>query len=333
MDAVARARKNPALRVATNSVRPALVYHAEHPAARERAFRLHVEPADVVRLSGVRDVELLFIRRETQAVGHVEILDHDERGVGFRVEAENVIAGLLFRCDFGQPVGRIGEPNRPIGLHNHIVWRVEFLAVARVRQAPQPTAAIEPTQAASGVLAGDPAVLVVHRVAVGIKAWLAKRGETVLEGPFLELIRRNVAEDQIAAVLRQPDRSFSKLHARGKLCQLRVRGYALFEFRLLAKLEIRGLRQAERGQYTQPGQDSSKNGSRMESGTWSAKSGGEPFALQTLRASRYGMAIAKRLECIRCERRFWRQVHGEEGHALCEPAWGSPEFVHGRPSS
>src|SRR5436309_1711260 len=64
VDTVARARKNPALRVATNPVWPALVNHAEHLAALERAVALHVEHADVTRLAGVGDVELLLVRRE-----------------------------------------------------------------------------------------------------------------------------------------------------------------------------------------------------------------------------------------------------------------------------
>src|SRR5687768_6991537 len=65
LHAVAGARPDVSLFVAPDAVGDALVDRTEHSSLGERVVRLHVEHADVPRLAGVGDVQLLFVRRKT----------------------------------------------------------------------------------------------------------------------------------------------------------------------------------------------------------------------------------------------------------------------------
>jgi hypothetical protein len=79
------------------------------------------------------DIEPPLVRREGEAVGSVEVAGHQ-----YELAAVGGIAvesGRLFRdlpttlVVGGDPVDRIGEPDTAVRLHDHVVGRIEPLAV------------------------------------------------------------------------------------------------------------------------------------------------------------------------------------------------------------
>jgi hypothetical protein len=76
-------------------------------------------------------------------------------------------------------------------------------------------------KAPPAVLAGDQASLAVEDVAVGVMARLAEGAEAVLFRPAFQLIGRDVAEDEEAAIARHPHRALGEFHVAGELAHLR----------------------------------------------------------------------------------------------------------------
>ena len=63
-------------------------------------------------------------------------------------------------------VGGIGEPDRAVGLHHHVVRRIEALALPAVGDGDDRAVMLGAADAAAGMLAGDQPALAVDRVAV-----------------------------------------------------------------------------------------------------------------------------------------------------------------------
>ena len=77
------------------------------------------------------------------------------------------LVALVVRQD---PVGRIGEPDRAVGLHHHVVGRVEPLALVIVGDDRDAAVDLGARDAPVAVLARDEPPLPVDGVAVGVAA-------------------------------------------------------------------------------------------------------------------------------------------------------------------
>ena len=149
------------------------------------AQRLSVrrDPVDVdragrvrhVRLAGVGDVEKRLVRREREAVGSNAIardgLEFARRGVQPEDQGLLDLApgehALVKAID---AVGRIGEPDRAVGLHDDIVGRVQPFAVELRRESAPHSVVVETRNAPPEMLAGHHAPLVIKCVPVLIAA-------------------------------------------------------------------------------------------------------------------------------------------------------------------
>src|SRR5215472_8192680 len=99
----------------------------------KNAARHYVEGADVAA-PGVVDVEHALAGRERKPVGQHEIVDEERERAEIRGEPVDAGKGqvpLLLRCLQGP---WIGEIDRTVGFHHHIVWAVEPPPLKAVRQ-------------------------------------------------------------------------------------------------------------------------------------------------------------------------------------------------------
>ena len=172
------------------------------------------------RHAGIRHVKLRFVRREDEAVGHVEVARRDRGLLRLRVESEDVIALLLFRLPFGQSIRRVGEPNGAVRLHHNVIRRIEFLPVIFAHQRFHRTIFFRYRDTAACVLGGDKAALQIQRVAVDVIARLAERRHTIGLGPFLQFVCRNIAENQ--KTIGVPHWTFGEHHVTCELLHTRI---------------------------------------------------------------------------------------------------------------
>src|SRR6185503_9351392 len=173
------------------------------------------------------DVEDLLGGREAQPVGSEHALgDYSGlQGVGIDPVDVGLDLGLgLVALVVGEDAeGRIGEPDRAIRLHHHVVGRVEPLAVEAVDQHRNGPVVLGARDAASAVRAADQAPLTVARVAVGEVGGLAVDADgTCLLLPLEDAIVGDIAPQQVTPVaevdgtLRPAATGVEPLHA-GKL--------------------------------------------------------------------------------------------------------------------
>ena len=97
---------------------------------------------------------------------------------GLAVDAEDVVAdlglGLVALVVRHDPVGRIGEPDRVVGLHHHVVRAVQPLALVAVGDDRDAAVMLGARDAPPAVLARDEPSLPVDGVAVRVAARLAE---------------------------------------------------------------------------------------------------------------------------------------------------------------
>ena len=189
VDALAGARPDAALPVDAEAVEEAGGRFGEDLAALQAlAVGGDGEAADVARAvldvggAGVGDVEEFLVGREGEAVRPHHVADDAVDRAALRVDAVDVAAVDLLRRAVAlvvgvDAVGRIGEPDRIVGLHHRVVRRVEALALPLVGEHGDRAVMLGARDAPGQVLAGDEPALVVDRVAVGIVGALAEDGD------------------------------------------------------------------------------------------------------------------------------------------------------------
>ncbi len=135
-----------------------------------------------------------------------------------------MVGGLLF-LPAGQAVVGIGEPNSPVGLHDHVIGRVQLLSVVGFDEAHHRAVLLGSGDAVGAVLGRDEAAFSVERIAVGVVAGRAKGLNAAARVPTLQFVGGDIAEDQeTAAAGRHPDGSFGELKAGGDALDLGIRG-------------------------------------------------------------------------------------------------------------
>ena len=166
------------------------------------------------------DVENLLVRREAQPVRPQNALGDDGGLSGRAVDPVDVHVdlglGLVALVIAEQAEHRIGEPDRAVGFHDHVVRRVQPLAVEGVHQHRDRAVIFGAGDPAAAVLAGDQAALAVAGVAVGEIRRLAEDADRAgLLFPLEDALVGNVAAQQIAPVA-EPHRPFGPAQAGGQ---------------------------------------------------------------------------------------------------------------------
>ena len=121
----------------------------------------------------VDDVELGLVGGECEPVRAAEVVGDDHRVARQRIEAVDVARAdladgpvpLVVTID---PVARVGEPDRAVGMLDDVVRAVEPLAVVAVGQHGHASVGLGPGERPMTLLAGDQPTLPVDRVAVGV---------------------------------------------------------------------------------------------------------------------------------------------------------------------
>ena len=99
-------------------------------------------------------------------------------------------------------VGRIGEPDRPVGLHDDVVGRVQALALEAVGEHRHFAVEFGAQDAAVVMRAGDQTTLAVARLAVGKAGRLAEDLDAAALRPTHDPVVRDVAHQQTVACRR-----------------------------------------------------------------------------------------------------------------------------------
>src|SRR5712671_6721822 len=163
-----------ALDIAAETVRrPFAGIDENAPIGEPRAVLDHVENTDETRpRTGFDNVELSLIGRKTKTVWPVDVAGYDRGGGGPAVHSIDV--GRQFRRRLLAFVitedaeGRIGEPDRTVGFDDHVVRRVEPLAVEPVENDGDRAVILGAGDPPPLVLAGDEPALAVAAIAVGV---------------------------------------------------------------------------------------------------------------------------------------------------------------------
>src|SRR5262249_3241038 len=190
------------------------------PIGKPSAVSGYVIGADSGRRRAILDnVECLLVRRKGKTIRPVDIVSHHSEPAGL-VEPINIHRQLRLGdaavVVVENAVGRIGEPDRVVGLHHHVVGRIEPLTVEFVGQHGYLAVVFRAGHASRAVLAGDQAALTVSRVTVCLVRWTAKHADRA--GRFIpthDAVVGGVAPQQIAPVA-EPDRALAPRHAGGE---------------------------------------------------------------------------------------------------------------------
>src|SRR5438067_852600 len=135
-DAVRAGAVDVALLIDLHAVRDALLAGpglqlGEESSVRDRAVAGDGEGADVAA-GRVVDVEDLLVWRESQAVRALEVVDQEVQAVPW-VDPEDAVERELLPLDAAaQAVRRVGEVDRAVRANDHVVGRVEPLALVRL---------------------------------------------------------------------------------------------------------------------------------------------------------------------------------------------------------
>src|ERR1700689_5519394 len=123
--------------------------------------------------AAVNNVELLFIRREAQAIGLHKIIDDDGDGTTLRVDAKDVVL-LLFLLNLEafvvsvRAIGWIAKPDRSVGSDHYVIGRIDPLAVVAIGNHGDGAVMFCAHDAPTGMLATDQPAFRIKGVAVGI---------------------------------------------------------------------------------------------------------------------------------------------------------------------
>src|SRR4051812_1968760 len=121
----------PAAIVETHAVEAARRAVGKLPAAGKLAPFADIEHADMLRLAlvasarAVDNVKLVLVSRKSEPVWADEVIGNDPDLAGCGIDAKHVVADL--RCRLvafvvrHDPVRRVGEPDRTVRLHHHVV--------------------------------------------------------------------------------------------------------------------------------------------------------------------------------------------------------------------
>ena len=175
--------------------------------------------------AGIRDIENFLVGREGKPVGLHEILDHGCDLAGLGIDAIDVAAALLLLRPAAlelrhDPVAGVGEPDAVVGLHHHIVRRVEPLALVLVGDDGDRAVRLGAGHAPASVLAGDEPALAVAGVAVAVVGLGAEGADAGLRRPAQHAVVGDVAPQQVAAI-GEPDRAFRPDAAVRQLVEMR----------------------------------------------------------------------------------------------------------------
>ena len=171
----------------------------------------------VMRGTGVGHIDLLVVRRETEAVGLKDFVGElVDPATGIDAidrffEQEVAFVALIVAQT---AVARIGEPHAAIGMHGTVVGCVEGLAVELVGQHGDRVVGLVAHYAAIAVLEGNLPPLAVKGVAIAVASGLVDRRDfaVILEPTMLHVVR-NIAPHEILPPT-APRRPFSPIHAR-----------------------------------------------------------------------------------------------------------------------
>src|SRR5258705_7200798 len=158
-----------------------------------------------VREAGIADIELLLVRREAKAVGLQEVIDDNLDITGFRIHPVDV---LLFLLGLGfdalviaaDTVGWVAEPDRTVGRDNHVIRRVQLLAIVLVGDDRDRAVEFGPGDPSAAVFASDQASLPIDGVTIRVHRRMAVYADvTVILQETHDAIVGNVAEQYVAA--------------------------------------------------------------------------------------------------------------------------------------
>src|SRR5688572_21996620 len=184
---------------------------------------VYVEDAhDAAPLARVGDVQALLVDREREAVGLREAVGNGGDAAGARVDAiDATLAELARRLEPFvvriDAVGRIGEPDRVVGLHDDVVRAVEALTLEALGQYGDGAVVLGAHDAPQAVLTRDEPALAIDSVAVGVVSGLAEnahRARLLVEAQHAVI--RDVTEQQ-RAQRREVDRALGPATARMQL--------------------------------------------------------------------------------------------------------------------
>ena len=185
----------------------------EQPPVRHGTVRLDVVAHDdpLVR---VVDKERLFIRRQYDAVGSVEVLQQQAQPAVLQ-EKDPLIGQLLLEIPRAESTAtaRVGEIQRPIGSKYQVVGTVQALAFIAIGQDCSPAVPLESDHRSVGLGRVDDPSFAVHDHAVGAKpdirgprlgdrrpvGPLQERRDPAGGRPLVDDIRWNIAHEQMRA--------------------------------------------------------------------------------------------------------------------------------------
>src|SRR6266478_1405998 len=224
-----------AVGVAAHPVRDAGSRVDEDAAVGERGAVVdHVEDADLARhRPRHHHVEAALVGREAETVGPRDVAGDHGGLTGARIEAVDV-GGQLDRGHVALVVaedaeGRIGEPHAVVGLHHHVVGRVEPLVLEAVHQDGDGPVVLGAGHPPAVVLAGDEPALAVAGVAVGVARRLAEdRDRPRLLVPAHDAVVGDVAPEHVAPVP-EPYRALGPAEPGGEPLHRRVEDTVLGE--------------------------------------------------------------------------------------------------------
>src|SRR6266480_3588018 len=249
-----------AVGVAANAVRePRLEIGKDFRAAQRCAVVHDIEHDDVggvlrpIGGTGVHDVELLEIGRKAEAVRAPHRALGPDRRLAARIETIDaggqLELGLVSLVGAEDPVARVGEPDRAVGVDGRVIGRVELLALEGVDQDGPGAVVLAAPHSPGVVFHRDQPALVVARMPVRISGLgLVHADVAVVLAPPERAVVRDVAPDQAAPVA-HPDRALAPeravvAHAVPDALQRRV---ALDSGEALVTDLPRGLRVGDRG--------------------------------------------------------------------------------------
>src|SRR6266851_3002107 len=191
--------------VAAHPVRDAGSRVDEDAAVGERGAVVdHVEDADLARhRPRHHHVEAALVGREAETVGPRDVAGDHGGPAGLGIETVDVGGQLegghvaLVVAEHAE--GRIGEPHAVVGLHHHVVGRVEPLVLEAVHQHRDRPVVLGAGHPPAVVLAGDEPALAVAGVAVGVARRLAEdRDRPRLLVPAHDAVVGDVAPEHVA---------------------------------------------------------------------------------------------------------------------------------------
>ena len=169
------------------------------------AVGLHVVGADVTA-PRVGHIEHALVGRECEAVGPHHVVDDERHRAEIRrhaVDARKRHVPLIGR---GGAAG-IGEVDRAVGFHDHVVGAEQTLALKAVGDHRDAAVGLVPRHAPGQVLGGNQPALQVARHAVGLVGLLHRDGHPLARGVFDPSRGMDVVEEQVAP-LGPPERAF-----------------------------------------------------------------------------------------------------------------------------